>query len=72
MEKEIHFSSRGRSGNIYYILGMVSQEFRKQRRYTDFNNLRDQVFEAESYEEALKIIGKQIPLHDDSTGKEYN
>jgi len=62
----IQYDSRGASGNIYYILGMVSQALRKQRRYTDFNNLRDRVFECHSYEKALKIIGETVTLIDTS------
>ena len=58
----IYFDRSGPSGNIYAILGAVSQELRKQRRYTDFNNLRDRVFEARSYEEALRIIGETVNL----------
>ena len=58
----IYFDRSGPSGNIYAILGAVSQELRKQRRYTDFNNLRDRVFEAQSYEEALQIIGETVDL----------
>ena len=50
------------TGNIYWILGEVSAIMRKQRRYTDFNNLRDRVFEAQSYEEALEIIGEEVTL----------
>ena len=52
----------GHSGNIYWILGEVSKLMRKQRRYTDFNNLRDRVFEAQSYDEALQIIGEEVTL----------
>ena len=58
----IYFDRSGPSGNIYAILGAVSQELRKQRRYTEFNNLRDRVFEAKSYEEALQIIGETVDL----------
>ena len=58
----IYFDRSGPSGNIYAILGAVSQELRKQRRYTDFNNLRDRVFEAESYEEALRIVGETVDI----------
>ena len=58
----IYFDRSGPSGNIYAILGAVSQELRKQRRYTEFNNLRDRVFEAESYEQALQIIGETVDL----------
>ena len=58
----IYYDRRGPSGNIYAILGMVSQALREQRRYTDFNTLRDRVFEAQSYEEALRIIGETVDL----------
>ena len=58
----IYFDRSGPSGNIYAILGAVSQELRKQRRYTEFNNLRDRVLEAESYEKALQIIGETVDL----------
>jgi hypothetical protein len=58
----IYFDRSGPSGNIYAILGAVSQALRKQCRYTDFNTLRDRVFEAQSYEEALQIIGETVNL----------
>ena len=58
----IYFDRSGPSGNIYAILAAVSQALRRQRRYTEFNNLRDRVFEAESYEEALRIIGETVDL----------
>ena len=35
---------------------------RKQRRIITFNDLRDRVFEAQSYDEALKIIGEEVTL----------
>ena len=63
MEKPtIYYDRRGPSGNIYAILGSVSPELRKQRRYTDSNTLRDRVFEAKSYEEALQIIRETVNL----------
>ncbi len=65
MKKEkpvIEYDPCGHSGNIYCILGEVSAIMRKQHRYTDFNNLRDRVFEAQSYEEALEIIGEEVTL----------
>lgn len=58
----IYYDRRGPSGNIHAILGAVSQALRKQRRYTDFNILRDRVFEAGSYEEALRIIEETVDL----------
>ena len=63
MEKPtITYDRSGPSGNIYAILGAVSQALRKQRRYADFNTLRDRVFEAKSYEEALQISGETVNL----------
>ena len=58
----VEYDPHGHNGNIYWILGEVSQLMRKQRRYTDFNNLRDRVFEAQSYDEALQIIGEEVTL----------
>ena len=58
----VEYDPHGHSGNIYWILGEVSKLKRKQRRYTDFNNLRDRVFEAQRYDEALQIIGEEVTL----------
>ena len=62
---EIHFQSRHESGNTLYILGMVRDMLRKQRRYTDYNNLRDAVLNAGSYEEALALMNEHVTLIDD-------
>ena len=65
MEKPtIIYDSRGETGNIYYLIGQLQQIMRKQCRYTDFNNLRDRIFESSSYEEALAIIGEEVELVD--------
>ena len=65
MEKPtIIYDSRGETGNIYYLIGQLQRIMRKQRRYTDFNNLRDRIFESGSYEEALAIIGEEVELVD--------
>ena len=46
-------------------IGAVTRKImRQQRRYTDFNNLRDRIFESGSYEEALAIIGEEVELVD--------
>ncbi len=58
----VEYDPHGHSGNIYWILGEVSKIMRKQSRHTAFNNLRDRVFEAQSYEEALEIIGEEVTL----------
>ena len=65
MEKDkpiVEYDPSGSSGNIYWILGAVSDIMRKQRRITAFNELRDRVFEAQSYDEALAIIGEEVTL----------
>lgn len=62
---EIHFRSRHESGNIFAILAMVRWELQKQRRITDYNNLRDRVTSSGSYEEALAIIRETVNLIDD-------
>ena len=58
----VEYDPYGHSGNIYWILGEVSKIMRKQRRIIDYNNLRDRVFEAQSYDEALEIIGEEVTL----------
>ena len=60
----IYFNSLGPSGNIFAILGAVSATMKKQRRITEYNTMRDRVFEAQSYEEALTIIREYVELID--------
>ena len=61
----VHFHSRGESGNIFWILGAVKTALRKQRRITEYNNLRDRVCSSGSYGEALAIIRETVDLIDD-------
>jgi len=63
----IHFNSRGESGNIFWILGAVKTALHKQRRITDYNNLRDRVTASGSYNEALSIIREYVDLVDDDS-----
>ena len=66
MEKPtIHFSSRHESGNIFFILALVRREMQKQRRITDYNNLRDRVTRSHDDREALAIIRETGNLIDD-------
>lgn len=60
----VHFSSRKESGNIFFILGLVSREMKKQRRITEFNDMRDRVYNSGSYREALAIIREYVELVD--------
>ena len=54
----IEYDPYGHTGNIFWILGEVSKIMRKQCRIIDYNDLRDRVFEAQSYEDALAIISE--------------
>ena len=67
----IHFGGRGPSGNIFFILGKVRVEMQKQRRITEYNDMWEEVQNSGSYEAALEIIGRHVPLTDDATGKRY-
>ena len=72
MKKQvIHFESCGRSGNIFFVLGMVRTVMHKERRITEYNDMWEEVQNSGSYEEALEIIGRHVPLIDDSTGDTY-
>lgn len=63
---EYHFDSGKESGNIYHILGAVSNFMRKQRRINEWNDLSQRVLNSHSYEEALKIIREYVDLVDDA------
>ena len=67
----VHFNSRSGSGNIFHILARVRAVMQRERRITEYNDMWQQVQESGSYEEALRIIGKHVPLADDATGKGY-
>lgn len=60
----VYFDSRGESGNIFFILRDVRQEFQRQRRITDYNNLWERVLNSGSYDAALAEIRKDIDLID--------
>ena len=62
---EVHFQMRGESGNTLYILMLVRDVLRKQRRFEDFNSLRDNVMSSHSQEEALRHMCRYVKLIDD-------
>ena len=65
MEKPIlEIDISGPDGNIYFIMAKVMQILRKQRRYTDWNNLRDAITSSKSYANALREINKVVELVD--------
>lgn len=72
MKKQvIHFESCGRSGNIFFVLGMVRTVMHKERRISEYNDMWQEVQNSGSYQAALEIIGRHVPLMDDATGKKY-
>ena len=60
----VFFQSSGESGNIFFILGLARREMQKQRRITEYNDLRDRVTSSGSYREALAIIREYVELID--------
>lgn len=62
---ELRYDSRGESGNIYWILGELSNIMKRENRISVYNEIRDRVFKAQSYQEALEIIGEVVTLIDE-------
>ena len=60
----IHFQSRHKSGNIFWLIGAAQVELRKQYRITDYNNMRDRVMSSDSYKDALNIMREYVDLID--------
>ena len=63
---ELRYNSRGETGNIYWILGELSRIMRSQNQISVYNEIRDRVFKAQSYQEALEIIGEVVTLIDEN------
>lgn len=61
---EIHFQSRHETGNIYWILGAVRDQMRKERRITDWNNAWERIQQTD-YAGALAIMRELVDLIDD-------
>jgi hypothetical protein len=64
IKPKVEFNSRGESGNIYRILGLVRAALQKQHRITDYNEIYFAVTNSGSYKEALEIIRQKIDLVD--------
>ena len=59
----------GPDGNIYVILSKVMEILRRQRRITDWNNVKDAVYNSKSYARALFEINEVVELIDLSEDK---
>lgn len=66
----IHYNSQGESGNIFWILRAIYEACcREGITHTVFKDMQQRVFAADSYEEALAIIGKEVNLIDTAKGR---
>lgn len=62
---EVHFNSRQETGNIYFILFLIRRELQKLDRVSEYEHIKQAVFQSKSYDNALKIIRENINLIDD-------
>ena len=62
---EMYIDITGPDGNMYFMLGKVSQIMRKARRINEFNELRDKIYQG-TYYQGLYRINKIIKLIDTS------
>ena len=61
MKKKVYFESRGESGNIFYVLGRVSNVLGREQGLEISKRV---VNNAKSYDEALAIIREYVDLID--------
>ena len=61
---EIHFRSHYESGNIYWIMGKVRDQMRRESRHTDWNNAWERIQQTD-YAGALAILRELVDLVDD-------
>lgn len=60
----LKYDSRGPEGNVFWILGQVRRLLREQNRITAYNELWERVQSADSYNDALQLIGEEVTLID--------
>lgn len=60
----LKYDSRGPEGNIFWILGQARLLLREQNRITAYNELWERVQSADSYNDALQLIGEEVTLID--------
>ena len=60
----LKYDSRGPGGNIFWIIGQVRRLLREQNRITAYNELWERVQSADSYNDALQLIGEEVTLID--------
>ena len=60
----IFYESKGPSGNIYSLLAILRENLKEQGRYKEFAEISRRVQNADSYKQALEIIGETATLID--------
>lgn len=60
----LKYDSRDPEGNIFWILGQVRRLLQEQNRITTYNELWERVQSADSYNDALQLIGEEVTLID--------
>lgn len=60
----LKYESRGPEGNTFWILGQVRRLLQEQNRITTYNELWERVQSADSYNDALQLIGEEVTLID--------
>ena len=60
----LKYESRGPEGNIFWILGQVRRLLQEQNQITTYNELWERVQSADSYNDALQLIGEEVTLID--------
>lgn len=61
---EIHFHSCGPTGNVYWIMGQVRDQMRRESRHTDWNNAWERIQNTD-YARAIEIMRELVDLIDD-------
>lgn len=62
---KVTFNRTGRSGNIFYILGMAYAALELEDRKPDAQQMMARAKASGSYEEALKIIAEYVELEEE-------
>jgi len=60
----IFYESKGPSGNIYALLAILKENLKELSRYEEFAEISRRVQNADSYKQALEIIGETATLID--------
>ena len=60
----IFYESKGPSGNVYSLLGLVKSNLKFLDRGHEFDGIWERVKNADSYQKALEILGETANLID--------